>query len=68
VICDPRMSERAYGRIFRASLPPMAMTRDGEVALQRLRELAGSASAGAGPGATAGAASGIAPAAATHPP
>jgi ATP-dependent DNA helicase DinG len=39
VICDPRMSERAYGRIFRASLPPMATTTDSEVALQRLREL-----------------------------
>ena len=61
VICDPRMSERAYGRVFRASLPPMAMTQDGEVALQRLRELGGSASAGAS------AAAGSAPAAVTHP-
>jgi len=39
VICDPRMSERAYGRIFRASLPPMETTQASEVALQRLREL-----------------------------
>jgi ATP-dependent DNA helicase DinG len=39
VICDPRMSERAYGRIFRASLPPMQTTQVGAVAVQRLREL-----------------------------
>jgi ATP-dependent DNA helicase DinG len=39
VICDPRMSERAYGRIFRASLPPMETTHAGEAAMQRLREL-----------------------------
>jgi ATP-dependent DNA helicase DinG len=39
VICDPRMSERGYGRIFRASLPPMASTHAADVALQRLREL-----------------------------
>jgi ATP-dependent DNA helicase DinG len=39
VICDPRMSERSYGRIFRASLPPMQTTRAGELVLQRLREL-----------------------------
>ncbi|HEX2790991.1 MAG TPA: ATP-dependent DNA helicase, partial [Steroidobacteraceae bacterium] len=39
VICDPRMSERGYGRMFRASLPPMATTQAADVALQRLREL-----------------------------
>lgn len=39
VICDPRMSERGYGRIFRASLPPMDTTHANDVALQRLREL-----------------------------
>jgi ATP-dependent DNA helicase DinG len=39
VICDPRMSERSYGRIFRASLPPMQTTQAGELVLQRLREL-----------------------------
>jgi ATP-dependent DNA helicase DinG len=39
VICDPRMSERGYGRIFRASLPPMATTHEVDVVLQRLREL-----------------------------
>jgi ATP-dependent DNA helicase DinG len=39
VICDPRMSERSYGRIFRTSLPPMPITQAGELVLQRLREL-----------------------------
>jgi hypothetical protein len=39
VICDPRLSERPYGRIFRASLPPMATTRSAERVVQRLREL-----------------------------
>lgn len=57
VICDPRMSERAYGRIFRASLPPMATTQASEVALQRLRELG--AGAGAGPSAAACAAAAV---------
>jgi len=38
-ICDPRMTERGYGRIFRASLPPMQTTHVADVALQRLREL-----------------------------
>ena len=28
VICDPRLSERGYGAVFRASLPPMPVTRD----------------------------------------
>jgi ATP-dependent DNA helicase DinG len=39
VICDPRMSERAYGRIFRASLPPMETTHVAAAVMQRLREL-----------------------------
>ena len=39
VICDPRMSERGYGRMFRASLPSMATTHAADVAMQRLREL-----------------------------
>jgi ATP-dependent DNA helicase DinG len=70
VICDPRMSERAYGRIFRASLPPMAVTHAGEVVLQRLRELEASAAArpGPGPGAAAAAAPATAPAPVTLPP
>jgi len=40
VICDPRMTRRAYGRIFRASLPPMELTKSQEVVLQRLGSLA----------------------------
>ena len=40
VVCDPRLSERSYGRVFRASLPPMAMVREPEPVLQLLRELA----------------------------
>jgi ATP-dependent DNA helicase DinG len=39
VICDPRLSERGYGRLFRASLPPMAVTRSLPEALTRLRAL-----------------------------
>jgi len=39
VICDPRMTRRSYGRIFSASLPPMAQTQSQEVALQRLGQL-----------------------------
>ena len=68
VICDPRMSERAYGRIFRASLPPMAVTHAGEVVLQRLRELEASAAARPGPGPGAAAAAAPAPAPVTLPP
>jgi ATP-dependent DNA helicase DinG len=39
VICDPRLSERGYGRLFRASLPPMAVTRSQPEALARLHAL-----------------------------
>jgi ATP-dependent DNA helicase DinG len=39
VVCDPRLSERSYGRIFRASLPPMEMVREQEPVLRLLREL-----------------------------
>jgi ATP-dependent DNA helicase DinG len=39
VVCDPRLSERSYGRVFRASLPPMAMVREQEPVMQLLREL-----------------------------
>ena len=32
VVCDPRLSSRGYGRVFRESLPPMPFTADiGEV-------------------------------------
>jgi len=27
MICDPRLTEKPYGRVFRASLPPMPVTR-----------------------------------------
>lgn len=43
VVCDPRMTRKSYGRIFRDSLPPMTMTRSREVVLQRLGELANAA-------------------------
>jgi ATP-dependent DNA helicase DinG len=39
VICDPRLSERGYGRLFRSSLPPMQLTRALPEALARLRAL-----------------------------
>jgi ATP-dependent DNA helicase DinG len=39
VICDPRLSERGYGRVFLASLPPMAVTRALATTLPRLRIL-----------------------------
>jgi ATP-dependent DNA helicase DinG len=41
VVCDPRLSERAYGRVFRASLPPMTVVRELAPVLGLLRELAG---------------------------
>jgi ATP-dependent DNA helicase DinG len=43
VICDPRMTRRSYGRIFLSSLPPMTLTRSREMVLQRLSQLAQSA-------------------------
>ncbi|MFO1426747.1 MAG: ATP-dependent DNA helicase [Steroidobacteraceae bacterium] len=39
-ICDPRLTGKSYGRTFRASLPTMPATRDGEVAAAFLRRLA----------------------------
>jgi len=41
VVCDPRLTARSYGRVFRANLPPMALVRDPAPALALLRELAG---------------------------
>lgn len=29
VICDPRLTERSYGRVLLSALPPMRVTRDG---------------------------------------
>ncbi|HEY6451260.1 MAG TPA: ATP-dependent DNA helicase [Steroidobacteraceae bacterium] len=39
VVCDPRLSERSYGRVFRSSLPPMTVVREAAPALELLREL-----------------------------
>ena len=44
VICDPRMTRRSYGRLFRDSLPPMAVTQVREVVLRRLEALGEEAS------------------------
>jgi ATP-dependent DNA helicase DinG len=41
VVCDPRLSERGYGRVFRSSLPPMPVVRELAPVLELLRELAG---------------------------
>ncbi|HEX4377956.1 MAG TPA: ATP-dependent DNA helicase [Steroidobacteraceae bacterium] len=40
VICDPRMTRRSYGRVFRASLPPMTVTASQEVVLGMLKACA----------------------------
>ncbi len=42
-ICDPRLTERAYGRVFLAALPPMSVTRERGRAVAFLREHAGGA-------------------------
>jgi ATP-dependent DNA helicase DinG len=41
VICDPRLTDKPYGRVFRASLPPMPVTRAVEDAERFLRRIAG---------------------------
>ena len=41
VICDPRLVDKPYGRVFRASLPPMPVTRAVEDAARFLRRIAG---------------------------
>lgn len=45
VICDPRLIDKPYGRVFRASLPPMPVTRDATDALGFLRRMVGGARA-----------------------
>jgi ATP-dependent DNA helicase DinG len=40
VVCDPRMTRKAYGRLFRTSLPPMQVTQSRPAALARLAQLA----------------------------
>ena len=44
-ICDPRLVEKSYGRVFRASLPPMPWTRDAGEAARFLEALAPRATA-----------------------
>jgi ATP-dependent DNA helicase DinG len=44
VICDPRLVEKPYGRVFRACLPPMPVTRIGSEAESFLRRMAGAPS------------------------
>ncbi len=41
VICDPRLVDKPYGRVFRASLPPMPVTRESADAEKFLRRIAG---------------------------
>jgi ATP-dependent DNA helicase DinG len=44
-ICDPRLIDKPYGRVFRASLPPMPVTRVSGDAEKFLRRIAGIPSA-----------------------
>src|SRR5688572_13465276 len=46
VICDPRLVDKPYGRVFRASLPPMPVTRVAHEAETFLRRIAGTARTG----------------------
>jgi ATP-dependent DNA helicase DinG len=45
VICDPRLIDKPYGRVFRASLPPMPVTRVAADAEKFLRRIAGTVAA-----------------------
>jgi ATP-dependent DNA helicase DinG len=47
VICDPRIVDKPYGRVFRASLPPLPVTRDVQEAGKFLRRISGLAPGGA---------------------
>jgi len=47
VICDPRLIDKPYGRVFRASLPPMPVTRELHDAEKFLRRIAGVAATSA---------------------
>jgi ATP-dependent DNA helicase DinG len=42
VICDPRLTDKPYGRVFRAALPPMPATREVGEATSFLRRIAAS--------------------------
>jgi ATP-dependent DNA helicase DinG len=50
VICDPRLVDKPYGRVFRASLPPMPVTRLAGEAEKFLRRIAGTPSVTASAG------------------
>jgi ATP-dependent DNA helicase DinG len=39
-ICDPRLIDKPYGRVFRAALPPMRVTRERGDAIQFLQRIA----------------------------
>lgn len=41
VICDPRLTDKSYGRVFRAALPPMRATRERAEAMAFLERIAG---------------------------
>jgi ATP-dependent DNA helicase DinG len=41
VFCDPRIVDKPYGRVFRASLPPLPVTREARDAEGFLRRIAG---------------------------
>jgi ATP-dependent DNA helicase DinG len=41
VICDPRLLDKPYGRVFRASLPPLPVTRAAQDAEKFLRRISG---------------------------
>jgi ATP-dependent DNA helicase DinG len=45
VICDPRLVDKPYGRVFRSSLPPMPVTRTALDAEKFLRRIAGTTAA-----------------------
>jgi ATP-dependent DNA helicase DinG len=45
VICDPRLVDKPYGRVFRSSLPPMPVTRAAADAEKFLRRIAGTPAA-----------------------
>jgi ATP-dependent DNA helicase DinG len=57
MICDPRLTEKPYGRVFRAALPPMSATRDAgdaqrflvRIAADRRTGLSSAPAAAAGP-------------------
>jgi ATP-dependent DNA helicase DinG len=48
VICDPRLVDKPYGRVLRASLPPMPVTRVSGDAERFLRMISGLGAAPAG--------------------